>query len=78
MPKAMQKVGEALNWVIFNSHEIMLRNKHGDEMKQRELWLLEKKLADLIDEGFITNFDSIINYLRVQYQKRNYPAVFNE
>lgn len=78
MPKAMQKVGEALNWVIFNSHERMLRNKHGDEMKQRELWLLEKKLADLIDEGFITNFDSVINYLRVQYQKRNYPAVFSE
>lgn len=78
MPKAMQKVGEALNWVIFNSHERMLRNKHGNEMKQRELWLLEKKLADLIDEGFITNFDSVINYLRVQYQKRNYPAVFNE
>lgn len=78
MPKAMQKVGEALNWVIFNSHERMLRNKHGDEMKQCELWLLERKLADLIDEGFITNFDSVINYLRVQYQKRNYPAVFNE
>lgn len=78
MPKAMQKVGEALNWVIFNSHERMLRNKHGNEMKQRELWLLERKLADLIDEGFITNFDSVISYLRVQYQKRNYPAVFNE
>lgn len=78
MPKAMQKVGEALNWVIFNSHERMLRNRHGDEMKQRELWLLERKLADLIDEGFITNFNSVINYLRVQYQKRNYPAIFNE
>ena len=47
MPKAMQKVGEALNWVIFNSHEKMLRNKYGDEMKQRELWQLEKKVSDL-------------------------------
>ena len=71
MPKAMQKVGEALNWVIFNNHEKMLRNK------QRELWQLEKKVADLINEGFITNFDNLISYLRNQYQKRNYPQVFN-
>ncbi len=77
MPKAMQKVGEALNWVIFNSHEKMLRNKYGDEMKQRELWQLEKKVSDLINEGFITNFDNLISYLRNQYQKRNNPQVFN-
>lgn len=78
MPKAMQKVGEALNWVIFNSHEKMLRNKHGDEMKQRELWQLEKKVADLINEGFISNFDNLISYLRNQYQKRNNPLVFDQ
>lgn len=76
MPKAMKKVGEALNWVIFNRHEKMLRNKQGDESKQRELWQLEKKVADLINEGFITNFDNLIAYLRKQYSKRNYPAVF--
>lgn len=76
MPKAMKKVGEALNWVIFNNHEKMLRNKQGDESKQRELWQLEKKVADLINEGFITNFDNLIAYLRKQYSKRNYPAVF--
>ena len=77
MPKAMQKVGEALNWVIFNNHEKMLRNKHGEEGKQRELWQLEKKISDLINEGFITDFDNLIVYLRNQYQKRNYPQVFN-
>ena len=76
MPKAMKKVGEALNWVIFNQHEKMIRNKQGDESKQRELWQLEKKVADLINEGFITNFDNLIAYLRRQYSKRNYPAVF--
>jgi hypothetical protein len=76
MPKAMQKVGEALNWVIFNSHEKMLRNKHGEEQKQRELWQLEKKVADLVNEGFLTDYESLIGYLRIQYQKRNYPKVF--
>lgn len=77
MPKAMKKIGEALNWIIFNGHEKLLRNKHGDERKQRELWQLEKKIADLINEGFITAFDPLIAYLRKLYEKRNKPAVFS-
>lgn len=76
MPKAMKKVGEALNWIVFNSHEKMLRNKHGDEVKQRELYQLEKKVADLISEGFISDYETLLKYLRVQYQKRNCPQVF--
>ncbi len=76
MPIAMSKIGEALNWVVFNSHEKMLRNKQGDESKQRDLWQLEKKVADLINEGFINNFDNLIAYLRKQYSKRNSPSVF--
>lgn len=78
MPKAMQKIGEALNWVIFGSHEKELRNKHGEEQKQRELYQLEKKVADLVNEGFITDFDNVINYLRIQYQNRNSPKVFSK
>lgn len=74
--KAMQKVGEALNWIVFDSHEPLLRNKHGNESKQRELWQPEKKVADLINEGFILDYDILISYLRKQYQKRNLPNVF--
>lgn len=76
MPKAMQKIGEALNWVVFNSHERMLRNKHGDEAKQRELWQLEKKVSDLINEGFIRSYESLVDYLRVLYQKKYTPQLF--
>lgn len=76
IPKDMQKVGEALNWIVFDSHEPLLRNKHGNESKQRELWQLEKKVADLINEGFILDYDILISYLRKQYQKRNLPNVF--
>lgn len=76
MPKAMQKIGEALNWIIFNQHEKMLRNKHGSEEAQRELFQLEKKVADLINEGFISSFDSLISYLRNQWQRKNNPPVF--
>lgn len=76
MSRAMKKVGEALNWIVFNSHERMLRNKYGDESKQRELWQFEKKVADLINEGFITDFDRLILYLRNQYIRKNSPKVF--
>lgn len=44
MPKAMQKVGEALNWVIFNSHEKMLRNKHGEEQNIVNCGSLKRRL----------------------------------
>lgn len=76
MPKAMQKVAEALNWIVFGCHEKMARNKYGDESKQRELYQLEKKVADLINDGFIKNYDSLINYLRKKYQENQYPKVF--
>lgn len=69
-------MSEALNWIVFNQHEKMIRNKFGDENKQRELAQFEKKVADLINEGFITNFDNLLNYLRNQYQKRNFPNIF--
>lgn len=76
MPKAMQKIAEALNWIVFGNHEKMARNKYGDENKQRELYQLEKKIADLINDGFIKNYDSLINYLRKKYQEIQYPKIF--
>lgn len=75
MPQAMRKVGEALNWIIFDQHERMIRNKQGEESKQRDLWMLEKKVADLINEGFISDFDSLITYLRKVWHNRNTPKV---
>lgn len=76
MPKAMQKIGEALNWIVFNLHEKQMRNKHGEEFKQRELCDLEKKVTDLINEGFITDYDNLIKYLRRLYQNKHFPKVF--
>lgn len=76
MPKAMQKVAEALNWIVFGNHEKMARNKHGDEGRQRELYQLEKKIADLINDGFIKTYDSLIDYLRKKYQEIQNPKIF--
>lgn len=76
MPKAMQKVGEALNWIVFNNHEKMMRNKAGDESTMRELFELERKVADLINDGFINDYDGLIAYLRKKYIEKNNPKVF--
>lgn len=75
MTKAMSKVGEALNWIVFGSHEKMLRNK-SDEDTMRELFELERKVADLINEGFIKDYPSLIEYLRKRYIDKNSPKVF--
>ena len=77
MPQAMQKVGEALNWIVFNEHERNIRNQYGEEKKQRELYELERKVADLINEGFIKNYDQMITYLKNVYRHKYLPAVFS-
>lgn len=76
MQTAMRKIGEALNWVVFNSHEAGLRNLHGDAEKQRELSLLERKIADLISDGFLNEYNQVLGYLRKLYNAKNYPKVF--
>lgn len=77
MPQAMQKVGEALNWIVFNEHERNIRNQYGEEKKQRELYELERKVADLINEGFIKNYDQMITYLKNIYRHKYLSAVFS-
>ena len=76
MPIAMQKVGEAINWVVFNNHEKMIRNKKGEEAALRELYELERKVAANINDGFICSFESLITYLRKKYSEKYYPNVF--
>lgn len=77
MPQAMQKVGEALNWIVFNEHERNIRNQYGEEKKQRELYELERKVADLINEGFIKSYDQMTTYLKNVYRHKYLPAVFS-
>lgn len=77
MPQAMKKVGEALNYVVFNEHEPMLRNKKGSEESMRELFELERRLAENINDGLITSFEQAISFLRKRYSNKYYPKVFN-
>lgn len=76
MPQAMRKIGEALNYVVFNEHEQMLRNKKGSEESMRELFELERRLAENINDGLINNFERAITFLRKRYANKYYPKVF--
>lgn len=75
MPEAMKKVSKGLNFIVFNEHETGIRNKYGIEEKQRELYQLEKKIADLINEGFITDFERLKSYMQDLWRKKYQPAV---
>ncbi len=75
MPVAMSKVGEAINWIVFNDHHKGIRNEYGDGETQRELAEFEKKLTILINENFIKSYDSLMDYLRKQFLLRHTPKV---
>ena len=75
MKKDMKKIGEALNWVIFNNHTQGMRNKVGEEKKQRELYDLEDRIAMLIGDGFIHNYNELIAYMRKLWQRKYQPKV---
>lgn len=78
MPVAMRQTAEAINWCVFNEHEPAIRNKHGEESSMRRLFELERKVASLIDEGFICKFEDMMEYLRNQWRKANIPKVFSQ
>lgn len=75
MPVAMSNLSKAINYVVFGSHEPMMRNKVGEESKQQELFSLEVKLSDLIEDGFIKSYDELMNYLRRKWSEKYTPSL---
>lgn len=75
MPVAMSNLSKAINHVVFGSHETMMRNKVGEEDKQQELFALESKLSDLIEDGFITSYDNLMNYFRKKWCEKYTPIL---
>lgn len=74
---AMRKVAEALNYIVFGDHKNGIRNDFGEEQKQQELWEFQRKVTALINEGFISTFESLVDYLRNSYKNKHLPKVFN-
>lgn len=75
MPVAMSNTSKAINYIVFGSHETMMRNKIGEESKQQELFALENKLSDLIEDGFISSYDTLMNYLRKKWREKHTPSL---
>ncbi len=75
MRAAMPKIAEAINWCVFNDHATMIRNQHGDEKKMRELFSFQRKIADLINDGFLTNFNGTMEYLRRKWRELHTPKI---
>lgn len=69
MKEAMQQTAEGLNLCIFNNHKTAIRNEHGTEDNQRKLFELERLVATLIEDGFITKHDDVMEYLHKQWRK---------
>lgn len=75
MPVAMSNLSKAINHVVFGSHETLMRNKVGEESKQQELFALEVKLSELIEDGFISTYDNLMNYLRKKWCEKHTPTL---
>lgn len=57
------QIGRALNYVVFNEHAKLLRNKATQE-ELKEIDNLQKSLAFAINMGYIKSFDALMNELR--------------
>ena len=76
MPSRMAEVSKGINYVVFGEHRNMIRNDKGTEQDQRKLYEMERKVAALINDGFLTDHGQVMNYLRKKFQERTIPAVF--
>ena len=70
MPAAMCKIAKAINCVVFGKHEHEMRNKQGEEVKQYELFNMERQVAMLINDGFLKSYNNVLEYLRKKYSEK--------
>lgn len=72
---AISNIAKAINWVVFNNHEAMIRNKEGVEDKMKELFSAEKTVAMLINDGFLSSYEGVVKYLRKKWSEKWAPKV---
>lgn len=63
------QMGRALNYVVFNQHEKMLRNK-ASQQELKEIDDIQKSLAFAIDMGYIKSFNELIGEFRKLWHKK--------
>ena len=70
MAGAMTQISKGVNYCVFGDHKKMIRNERGDEAAQRALFEFERKVADLIYEGFLKSYDGVMEYLRDVWRRK--------
>lgn len=68
----VKDLAKSLNIIVYGKHESEMRNKVGDESKIREMYELEKQIAQWISIGLVGNYKQLKAALnKLYYQK--YP-----
>lgn len=68
--KDFAEVAKAVNWVVFNNHEVGIRNTATAE-ELREVDNVQKNLAFAIDMGFIKTYDGLMDSMRTLWAMRH-------
>lgn len=74
--RAIKDISIANNHIVYGKHEREIRNKEAEETKVKELAELQTDITKLINDGFIGNLQSLINYLRRKWTQKYQPALF--
>lgn len=69
------KAAKVLNAVIFGGHEKERRNK-ATEKQLNDLNFLQRKIAEMINDGYIKNFQEFLQVMRLEWKKRHVKKVF--
>lgn len=64
-----RSIAKGLNYIVFNVHETMIRNKASQE-QLKELDDLQKKLAFAVDMGYISSMSSLMNEMRKLWRSK--------
>ena len=73
MSSAMARISKGMNVLVFGEHYPSIRNDKGIETLQLELFELERKLSELINDGFVKSYDELIVYMLKKYYEKYTP-----
>lgn len=66
---SIKRVAKAINFIIFNKHEDGIRNT-ASKNELNDIIAIENVIASIINDGFISNYDDLINYLGEKWRKK--------
>lgn len=65
----IKRVAKAINFIVFNKHEDGIRNTASkDELN--DIIAIENVIASVIDDGFVKDYNSLINYLGDKWKRK--------